>query len=232
MDKLKEQIIAKAIEEIEQQNFAITEQLFEIHKVVYKEGKPVIARIDLENEEQGAIVYCPIEGEKFYMAIYVDITPEVEVRWIGTEANFSVYFCGGSETLNAESIISMSNLEPTQYWSKGEKRYKHIDNDAKWRFSKVIYEPNPEPDEFEDKIVKLLDYLERDKEGVRKIVDQYNGYIQVAAMFHNGNSMLGGVHLDVEIMKRLTALNLEIDFDLYAEGNLFKEEDPSWYDED
>jgi hypothetical protein len=44
-------------------------------------------------------------------------------------------------------------------------------------------------------------------------------------MFHNGNSMLGGIHLDISVLQRLTALNLGIDVDLYAEGNLFLEED-------
>jgi hypothetical protein len=35
--------------------------------------------------------------------------------------------------------------------------------------------------------------------------------------------MLGGHHLDKDIIKRLAALNLELDFDLYAEGNFFKD---------
>jgi len=38
----------------------------------------------------------------------------------------------------------------------------------------------------------------------------------------NGNTMLGGVYLNQPIIQRLTALNLSIDFDLYAEGNFFK----------
>lgn len=46
---------------------------------------------------------------------------------------------------------------------------------------------------------------------------------QVASSFHNGNTMLGGHHLDKDIIKRMAALNLEIDFDLYADGNKFNE---------
>ena len=47
--------------------------------------------------------------------------------------------------------------------------------------------------------------------------DDGTAYIQVATVFHNGNTMLGGHHPDKDIIKRLAALNLELDFDLYAE---------------
>jgi hypothetical protein len=74
---------------------------------------------------------------------------------------------------------------------------------------------------FDDRIRKLLDFLERDIDGVRKLANVGEGQIQVASIFHNGNTMLGGFHLDRELLKRLSSLEVEIDFDLYAKGRKF-----------
>ncbi len=85
-----------------------------------------------------------------------------------------------------------------------------------------MFEPTPGPDEFEDKLKKLLDFLETDKVGVKNLVKKAEGYIQVAMEFHNGNSMLGGAGISKESIKRMAALNLEINFDLYVSGKTYK----------
>jgi hypothetical protein len=83
--------------------------------------------------------------------------------------------------------------------------------------------PNPEPDEFEDKLKKLLDFLEQDKDGIKKLVDNANGYIQVAMDIHNGNGMIGGHNIDTDDIGRMNDLGLSINFDLYVGGNSFKD---------
>jgi len=40
--------------------------------------------------------------------------------------------------------------------------------------------------------------------------------------FHNGNSMLGGPGISKETIKRMAALNVGIDFDLYVSGKTYK----------
>jgi hypothetical protein len=114
----------------------------------------------------------------------------------------------------------LTNLKPTWGWSKGDARKS---SKLFYSFSALHFEPNPEPDEFEHKLRKLLDFLETDKVGIATLVDQASVQVQVATIFHNGNTMLGGHRLDRKIVKRLAALNLEVDFDLYAEGNFFKD---------
>jgi hypothetical protein len=79
------------------------------------------------------------------------------------------------------------------------------------------------PDEFEDKLKKLLDHLEQDKDGIKRLVDNANGYIQVAMEIHNGNGMIGGPNIDIIHIKRMAVLGLSINFDLYVGGNKFKE---------
>ena len=61
----------------------------------------------------------------------------------------------------------------------------------------------------------------RDKDGP---LDGGTGAVVVNSLsiFHNGNTMPGGFHFNKQLISRLNALEVEIDFDLYAEGRLFK----------
>lgn len=93
---------------------------------------------------------------------------------------------------------------------------------TKLKQSTIFYEPNPEPDEFETKLKKLLDYLEQDKEGILSLVEKAGGYTQVAIEFHNRNTMFGGPHIDKVDIGRMSNLNPEVDFVLYANGKFFK----------
>ncbi len=210
-------IIQKAIEEIEAKTFGETEQFLKIHEVVYEDGKPKIARIDREKKDGTAIVYFPVKEEKFYLAVYVDTEPKISVRHVGTESYNSVCFSAVSDSLNLEELSRMTKLKSTKGWSKGDKRGRTL-----WKFSKFIFEPNLEPDEFEDKLKKLLDILESDKEGITQLAENSDVCIRVAQEFHNGNTMLGGSYIDKESMKRIANLNLPIDFDLYLGGNFYK----------
>lgn len=200
-------IIQKAAEEIEAKTFAVTEQFLEIHKLVYENDMPKVARIDTEKEDGTAIVYYPVKGEKFYLAVYLDTIPEVTVRHVYTESYNSVYFSAVSDSLNFEQLSQITKLKATKGWNKGDKR-----NSGYWSFSKFIFEPNPEPDEFEDKLKKLLDILESDKEGITQLAEKSDVCIQVAQEFHNGNTMLGGSYINKESIKRIANLNLPIAF--------------------
>ena len=211
-------ITEKALSEIENRHFAVTEQYLEIHELVIEDNKPKIDRIDTESTDGTAIVYLPIKGQKFFLAIYLDTVPNVEVRGVGTEPYNSVRFVASSETLDLKELSDLTTLKYSTGRNKGDKRGQN----GAWHYSSISFEPNQEPDEFEDKLKKLLDYLQQDKEGILDLIEQGKGYIQVAIEFHNGNKMLGGPHLDLETIKRLGELNLAIDFDLYVGGNSFK----------
>ena len=73
MDKnLELDVIQKAIEEIESKKFGLTGHFLEIHEVVFSNNVPEVTRVDWDRNDGSAIVYFPIEGERFYLAIYVD----------------------------------------------------------------------------------------------------------------------------------------------------------------
>lgn len=212
------QIIQKAIEEIELKQFGTMEQFLEVHEILTVDGKPQALRVDKESSDGSAIVYFQVKDERLYLAVYLDLVPQIAVRGVGTENHNRVYLKVVSDVLNLEELSQLTGLKPSSGWSKGERRKQ---GNSTYNFTAVFFEPNPEPDECEDKLRKLLDFLEQDMAGVKELLARGDGCVNVATTFHNGNTMLGGYHLDKSIIKRLSALELEIDFDLYAEGHFF-----------
>ncbi len=221
MSTIEPLIIEKAIREIEHKTFGVTAQFLEIHSLVYSDNKPKIARIDTAKEDE-AVVYFNVEDEKFFLTVYVDIKPTVSVKWVDIEAYHSVYFRAASETLSLMELAWLTKLTSTRGRNKGDKKRPDTKSEFVWKQSTIHFEPNPEAGEFEDKLTKLLDYLEQDKEGIEKLVNEAKGYIQVYSSFHNGNTLIGGHHLTIDHIKRMSALNLEIDFDISADANFFK----------
>jgi hypothetical protein len=135
------------------------------------------------------------------------------------ESYNDLFFQASSATFDFDNLSALTKLKPTDGWRKGTLRKS---GKATYKNTLIRFIPNPEPDEFEDKLNKLLDFLEQDPSGIKKLVEVADGRIQAAIIFHNGNTMLGGVSIGTESMKRIAALNLKIDFDLYAEGKFYK----------
>jgi hypothetical protein len=213
-------IIEKAIEEIETKTLGVTQQFLKIHKIVYSDNKPKIARVDTDKKDE-AIVYFNVEDEKFFFAVYIDTKSKISVRWTNTEAYHSVYFSASSDTLSLIELTHLTKLTSTRGRNKGDRKRPDTGTEILWKKSTIDFEPNPEADEFEDKLTKLLAFLEQDKEGVEKLVNNADGYIQVYSSFHNGNTLIGGHYIDKDQIKRMSQLSLEIDFDNSADGNFF-----------
>jgi hypothetical protein len=213
------ELIAAAIEEIENPTFGVVEQFLKVHEVAYKDGMPEIAGIKIDAAEKSATVYFSVKGEHFHFAVYLDTEPEVRVKFADTEDFCQVYFSAYSEDLTLQELSSVTSLEPTESYNKGDKlTYKLVATG-----SSMTFQPNLEPDTFASKLKNLLSFLEQDVSVIKSLVSKASGGIAVHAIFHNGTNMLGGFHLDKSDIQRLAALNLEIDFDLYVSGNLFKD---------
>jgi hypothetical protein len=81
---LNEQAIrAAAIAELLHPTLPMTRQFLEVNKVVLKEHVPVVEDVILRAAEQTAEVYFPIEGERYYLVVCLDVGPRVALRWIG-----------------------------------------------------------------------------------------------------------------------------------------------------
>jgi hypothetical protein len=211
--------IQKAIEELKTPSLGVTEQILKIHEVVYEDGVPKVLRVDREREDGTVIVYFQVKEEKFYLAIYLDSQPQIALRWVDTESYTTIYCRATSESLSYVELAALTKLKPTSGWNKGDLK-KH--GKSAYNFSAIHYELNPGPDEWKDKLNKLLDMLEQDQDGVRALADNASGYIQVQITYHNGNGLIGGPHISRDALKRMAALNLAIDFDQYLGGNPYE----------
>jgi hypothetical protein len=213
------ELIAAAIEKIENPTFGVVEQFLKVHEVAYKDGMPEIAGIKIDAAEKSATVYFSVKGEHFHFAVYLDTEPEVRVKFADTEDFCQVYFSAYSEDLTLQELLSLTTLKPTGSYDKGDKLVRNLVAAG----SSIKFQPNIEPDTFASKLKNLLSLLEQDVSGIKSLVSKASGVIAVHTIFHNGTNMLGGFHLDKSDIQRLAALNLEIDFDLYVSGNLFKD---------
>ena len=212
--EVKEIILA----ELQNKTFGTTEQFIEIHSPVYFDSDINIARIDREGNEEEITAYLPVMNQRFFFAVCINSKTK-EILNVGSLSNNVVYFKATSENLSEYELKSLTKLKPTISWNKGHLREN---KKMKEKVSYISFMPNPEPDEFENKLKKLLDFLEQDEAGIRKLVDKANGYIQVAMDIHNGNGMIGGPTIKIDCINRMQNLGLEINFDLYVEGNSFK----------
>jgi len=170
-----EEIIEIIEIELQQQTLGVTQSYLEIHSPVYSNNKVQIARIDREKRNNYVIAYLPVAGEKFYFAVYINIQ-EKEITGFHTEGNNVVYFIATSEDLRADDLKLMTKLTPPESWNKGDpKKF----GKANYKYSAIAIEPNPEPEEFEDKLKKLLTVLEQDREGVKNLVEKADGVFRL-----------------------------------------------------
>jgi len=213
------ELIAVATQEIEHPTFGMVEQFLEIHELVYHAGRPEIAGITVDDVAKRAIVYFSVKGQAFHFAVQLNTESEIQVYGADTEDFCRVSFAAYSENMSLQQLAGLTNLTPSDSYDKGDKLGI---GEMTANGSSLEFQPNPEPGAAEGKLKKLLTFLEQDVAGVKKLIDEAGGTIEVHAVFHNGNTMLGGIHLDKEDIQRLAALNLDIDFDLYAAGNSFK----------
>ncbi|HBI00702.1 MAG TPA: DUF4279 domain-containing protein [Flavobacterium sp.] len=212
-----QQAIELIEKEFKEKTLGVTEQYLEIHSPIYADNKLKVDRIDRDRKDEIIIAYLPVLDERFYFAVYID-TKTNEVTGVDTEAYHRVYFIATSEILSADTLKAMTHLKPTEYWSKGDLRKSGKSNHT---FSCLKFLPNPEPDEFEDKLKKLLNLLEQDKIGIKQLAEKAKGFISVAMDIHNGNGMIGGHTIDINDIRRMNELGLSISFDLYVGGNNF-----------
>lgn len=208
-----------AIEEIKTKTWGVTRQFLEVHEIEYENGKPKIAGINSNKDEGTAIVYFYVKQQQFYFAVYIDTTPVTAITGVGTEPYSAVYLRANSTLYTFDELCTFTSLAPTRGWNKGDLRKTKIQTE-----SCIFIEASSQPGSFEYKIAQLLNLLKKDAEGTKRLAKIAGGYIQVIMIFHAGNSMLGGPSLSTANMQRMAALELEINFDLHAEGYAFKED--------
>jgi predicted RNA-binding protein with RPS1 domain len=210
-------ILTLITQEFKFKSLELTRQYLEIHEPVYENGTIKISRIDRENIKR-TVAYVPVKDEYFSFAIYID-EKEKEIISLSTESRNLVSLVIASETMLSSELMSFTSLKCQEHWNKGDKK---PNSKAVYSYSALEFYLNLESDEFEDKLNKLLNHIETDKSGIKMLATKANAYITALIDFHKGNQFLGGFTLDLKTIKRLSDLNLSIDFQVTAWGNSFK----------
>jgi hypothetical protein len=207
------------VKEFAEKKWGVTEQYLKIHKPIYQKKCLKIDRIDREKEGGIVVTYLPVKGQYFYFAISID-DKNKEIVGFGTESRNLVSIIAASEEINSTELKSFTKLACSESWNKGDR----IPNNKSkvYSFSGIEFCPNPEPDEFEDKLEKLITFLETDKKNIITLSNMAYLYVHVCMDFHKGNQLLGGMALGSKTIKRMGNLNLSIDFQITAWGKGFR----------
>ncbi|AHJ96475.1 DUF4279 domain-containing protein [Hymenobacter swuensis] len=211
---LVKQLIAQ---ELTTPTWEVTKQFLTIHRIEQQEGEAVVLHI-ADTKEGYATAYLAVEETRFYLAISIDTTA-AKITNVHTEAFHDVWLRATSEKLTTAHMLQLTSLTPLRQYTRGDSRRGTF----KYTHSVVDFRPHHEPDTFENHVGKLLDLLEQDADGIRALANETECIIRVASYFHNGNTVLGGHFLDARTLKRISNLNLALDFDLYVEGNFWPE---------
>jgi Domain of unknown function (DUF4279) len=196
-----------AVAEIIYPTFALTKQFLAVNKIILKENIPFIEDIILREEEKVAEVYFPIEGERYYFVVYIDLEPQISVRWMGMSPGNRVYFSATSEKHNLDELLALIGVEPTRTWKKG-KNIRHNGFE--------IQPSAKETGEVEDKLQAVIKLLLPFKADLQALSTIANTGIQIA--YWGYKEQMWGMHFTAEMLQDLGTLNLSVDIDLYAGG--------------
>ncbi|MEW7292855.1 DUF4279 domain-containing protein [Aquimarina sp. 2304DJ70-9] len=214
---MKEKLIERAIAEIEKPTFGTTEQYLEVHSVQLKNGKPKVERVDFKSFEKVNAVYFPIAEEPFFLVIYFSKENNKLVA-VDTENGNRIYLTATSDKLTFDELSKLTKLKPLTGWSIDDLR---ANGKSRYNFSRISFEPiKSNAYELEPKLKMLLTELEKDIDGIKKLIAKSNVIISIfSQQYICGNK---GIHFDTKIISRMNNLNLGIDIDQSDYGNELK----------
>jgi Domain of unknown function (DUF4279) len=219
MDTDTQTYIDKAIEEILNPAFAVTKQYLEVNEVQFENGVPKVERVDLDYADNLVSVYFPFKDECYFLQINLVKTPIIKVDFISTESGHRTYLTATSYDLTYEQLAQNLTFKPLTGWSKGDLKNESSHN----KFSRISFEPfKSKAYKLEKQLELLLTELEKDVENLRRLTEKATTYISICKyQYISGNA---GIHFSIEIINRLSKLNLSIDIDTYIVGNAIKED--------
>jgi Domain of unknown function (DUF4279) len=209
--------IQVAIAEILKPQLGVTGQVLAVHRLTKQNGEYTPLDVH-ENPEIGRyFIYFGIEDEPYYFVIVVDQTEEkfaCSASYI--ESAVSVYLVITSLIVDPEMISHRIELTPTRSQRIGDARHPRSPH-LKIKEHRWYFEPQKDlPRSIEDKLTYLLDQLEPAQTRIAQL--QGEGKICICICYEGYRSWMGGWHLDRENIRRIAALNAEVDLDLYAHG--------------
>jgi hypothetical protein len=111
----------------------------------------------------------------------------------------------------AERVTELLQLTPTRTWKKGEPG----PGNRPRKFSTwELHSSLPRTEIFQDShLAVLLEVLEGRREQVLQLASKYKCGLQGVGYYRNENP---GFHMDSQLISRIAAFGLSVDFDLYC----------------
>ena len=163
--------------------------------------------------------YYKVKNYRYFFCVQINIEKE-EIEWIYMKNSTYCYLSARSENMTLEEMTNLTKLKYSYGVTKGQKEYRgkkeitHKSSLVKYRFT------NETSFEIEEALNMLLDELEKDKEGIKTLVQKTNASIVFCK--YQYVSANAGIGLDIKTIARLNDFNLGIFIDMYCEGEYIK----------
>jgi hypothetical protein len=216
--------------ELNNPQWAVTKQFLEVNSIELLNNEYIYERYSIGNQKFifgdinniiekhccEIVFYYKIRNEKYFYCIGVDIKEREITRVFMCESCYC-YLSAYSENMTLQEMAKLTKLKYFSGGTKGEKtnrgrgfysvswiKYKFTDNESYF---------------MEDALTMLLDELEKDKNGIKKLVEKTDASIQIVK--YQYISANAGIEVNKETIKRLSELNLSFSIDMYICGERF-----------
>ncbi len=186
-----------------------------LHELVYEDSSPVPERVGIDDFATTHAVYFKVKEQPYFFAIYIN-KESLSVNGAGTENGNQIYFTATSEQLSLEEMSNYLSLSPLTGWNKGDLRRS---GKSRHSFSRLIFDPfESNAYDFEGKLRILLEFLQNDHTGIKRLAKHADTYISASHyMFVGGNK---GLVFPANLIQRIHNLNLgmSIEQGVYGPG--------------
>ena len=113
---------------------------------------------------------------------------------------------------DAEQVSELLQISPTLTWQKNEP---HAPGRLRAFSNWELHSPLPRTEAFQDShLLALLDILEGKREHVLQAISKFRCGLQGVGYYTNENP---GFHISGQLISRIAAFGLSVDFDLYCD---------------
>jgi hypothetical protein len=115
-----------------------------------------------------------------------------------------------TDSFDPNEITIRLGISPTESWQKGDL---HPTRRLERKFSRwSLHSRLVSHQSLEEHIADVLDQMEQNPEVFKAVASQYEGCMQLVGYFHEGYP---GIHFETQLLQRLAAFFLSVDFDFY-----------------
>jgi hypothetical protein len=170
-----------------------------------------------EDNFKEIIFFYEIEDQHYFFGIGVNMDKN-EISFVYRRNSTYCYLSARSLDMTLEEMVELTKLKYSAGATKGEKTNRGRGYyDCSWIEIKYL---NERSYEIEESLSILLDELEKDKEGIKKLAESTDACINICK--YQYVSANAGIEIDRKTIKRLNELNLKLFIDIYCEGKYIK----------